>query len=230
MDDGHLYGIAVRLTHGFTYKANSLGFALADLDTSEGHGRATDFLEQVADGLGRILDVGLLEQDVLLVEGVETSFNDLRNDLLRLAFSQGLLSSHATLGLDHIGRNILTGQPLGTHCGNLQSGFVSHGGTSLISGDHGHDARRHFSGLLVGVDLDVRTFDLGELADLDMLTEQSGRLFDGFFHGGFAGSGCQHFVHGSGFGLDGILENAVSEFHELRGLGHEVGLEFSSTA
>ena len=93
MGDGHLYGIAVRLTHGFTYKANSLGFALANLDTSEGHGCATDFLEQVADGLGRILDVGLLEQDVLLVEGVETAFNDLRNDLLRLAFSQGLLGA-----------------------------------------------------------------------------------------------------------------------------------------
>ena len=101
---------------------------------------------------------------------------------------------------------------------------MSHSGTSLISSDHGHDARRHFSGLLVGVDLDVRAFDLSELTDLDVLTEQSGRLFDGFLHGGFAGSGCQHFVHGSSFGLDGILENAVSEFHELRGLGHEVGL------
>ena len=87
MGDGHLYRIAVRLTHGLTYKANSLGFALADLDTSEGHSCATDFLEQVADGLGRILNVGLLEQDVRLLEGVETTFNDLRNDLLRLAFS-----------------------------------------------------------------------------------------------------------------------------------------------
>ena len=68
------------------------------------------------------------------------------------------------------------------------------------------------------------TLDLGELADLDVLTEQSGRLFDGFLHGGFAGSGCQHFVHRSGLGFDGVFEHAVSELHELRSLGHEVGL------
>ena len=76
----------------------------------------------------------------------------------------------------------------------------------------------------MGVDLNVWTLDLGELADLDVLTEQSGRLFDGFLHGGFAGSGCQHFVHRSGLGFDGVFEHAVSELHELRSLGHEVGL------
>ena len=54
-------------------KPNSLSLALADLDTSESHGCAADFLEQVANGLGRILDIGLLEQDVLLVEGIETA-------------------------------------------------------------------------------------------------------------------------------------------------------------
>ena len=103
---------------------------------------------------------------------------------------------------------------------------MSHSSAGLIGGDHGHDARRHLSGLLVGVDLNVGgwTLDLGELADLDVFTEQSGRLFDGFLHGGFAGSGCQHFVHRSGLGFDGVFEHAVSELHELRSLGHEVGL------
>ena len=64
---------------------DSLLFALADLDTGEGHGLAADFLEQLADGLGRILDERLLKQDDFLVEGVETAFDDLRNDLLGLA-------------------------------------------------------------------------------------------------------------------------------------------------
>ena len=50
---------------------DSLLFALADLDTGEGHGLAADFLEQLADGLGRILDERLLKQDDFLVEGVE---------------------------------------------------------------------------------------------------------------------------------------------------------------
>ena len=151
-------------------KPNSLSLALADLDTSESHGCAADFLEQVANGLGRILDIGLLEQDVLLVEGIETAFHDLRNDLLRLALGQGLLGGHATLGLDHIGRNVLAGQPLGAHGGDLQSSFVSHGGAGLVGGDHGDDARRHLGGLLVSVDFDVLAGDLGELADLDATT------------------------------------------------------------
>ena len=101
---------------------------------------------------------------------------------------------------------------------------MGHGGTGIIGGDHGHDARRHLSGLLVGVDLDMRAFDLGELADLDMLSEQSRGFFDGFLHGGVAGGGRQNVIHGGCAGLDGIIEHAVGELHELRGLSHEIGL------
>ena len=101
---------------------------------------------------------------------------------------------------------------------------MSHSSAGLIGGDHGHDARRHLSGLLVGVDLNVWTLDLGELADLDVLTEQSGRLFDGFLHGGFAGIGLKQLVSGVGVGVHGVAENFLGELDELRGLGHEVGL------
>ena len=76
----------------------------------------------------------------------------------------------------------------------------------------------------MGIDFDVRTGNLGELADLDVLAEQGRSLFDGFLHGGVAGGGSQDLIHGGCLGLDGVFENAVREFHELRGLGHEVGL------
>ena len=40
-------------------------YALADLDTSECGGVTTDFLEQVADGLGRVLDERPAVREVL---------------------------------------------------------------------------------------------------------------------------------------------------------------------
>ena len=101
---------------------------------------------------------------------------------------------------------------------------MSHGGTGLVGGDHGDDARRHLSGLLVSVDLDVLAGNLGELADLDMLTEQSGGLFDSQLDGGVASLGAFQLLSGVGFGVHGVAEHFVSELDELRGLGHEVGL------
>ena len=118
---------------------------------------------------------------------------------------------------------------LTAHLG-IERGLVQHDKHALldlagfIGGNHGHDARRHLSGLLVGVDLDMRALDLGELAYLDVLTEQSSGFLDGFLHGGVTGGCCQNLIHGGCFGLDGVIEHAAGEFHELRGLGHEVGL------
>ena len=81
--------------HGFIVlhdETESSGFsALADLNARESGSSATDFLEQVANSLGRILDVGLLQQHGFLVEGVETTLDDLRGDLaLALKFLGGL--------------------------------------------------------------------------------------------------------------------------------------------
>ena len=114
--------------HGFIVlhdETESSGFsALADLNARESGSSATDFLEQVANSLGRILDVGLLQQHGFLVEGVETTLDDLRGNLLdhsfRLAlalkFLGSLFGGHAGLGLQNVSRDILAGKPLGAHC------------------------------------------------------------------------------------------------------------------
>ncbi len=101
---------------------------------------------------------------------------------------------------------------------------MSHGGAGLVGGDHGDDARRHLGGLLVSVDFDVLAGDLGELADLDVLTEQGGGLFDSQLDGGVASLGLEQLVSGVGVGVHGVAENFLGELDELRGLGHEVGL------
>ena len=97
-------------------------------------------------------------------------------------------------------------------------------GTGFVGGDHRDDARGHLDGLLVRVDLDVRAGDLGELADLDVLAEQGGRLFDGDLDGAVLGVGRQELVGVVRVGGHGVAEHGVGEFDELRGLGHEVGL------
>ena len=101
---------------------------------------------------------------------------------------------------------------------------MRNGGASLIGGDHRDDARRHLSGLLVSVDLDVLAGNLGELTNLDVLAKQSCRFFNGFLDGAFIGLGGQQVVGGIGFGVHGIAQHGVGELDELRGLGHEVGL------
>ena len=55
---------------------------------------------------------------------------------------------------------------------------------------------RHLGGLLVSVDFDVLAGDLGELADLDVLTEQGGGLFDSQLDGGVASLGLEQLVSG----------------------------------
>ena len=76
----------------------------------------------------------------------------------------------------------------------------------------------------MSVDFDVLAGDLGELADLDVLTEQGGGLFDSQLDGGVASLGLEQLVSGVGVGVHGVAENFLGELDELRGLGHEVGL------
>lgn len=83
--------------------------SLANLETSESESLTADFLEQITDRLGRILHIGLLKQHILLEEGIETTLDDLRDDLLRLAFGKGLLGGDAPLGLDDVLGNIVAG-------------------------------------------------------------------------------------------------------------------------
>src|SRR3981189_2740791 len=72
----------------------SLLLALAPLADRETHeagdlDRAADlafgFFQRLGDRLGRIVDIGLLEQAGLLVEGLEPRFDDLGNDIVGLA-------------------------------------------------------------------------------------------------------------------------------------------------
>ena len=94
----------------------------------------------------------------------------------------------------------------------------------FVSGDEGHDGRRHFGGLAMRVNLDMRSSDLGELADLDMLAEERGGLFDVQLDIAVSGLGCKHVVHVVRVGGDGCVQHGLGELDELRGLCHEIGL------
>src|SRR3954462_12184481 len=83
---------------------------LADLEAGEPlHGQAgvVDDLLHRALGLG---DRRLLEQDEVLVVGVDPTLDDLGDRLLGLALLLGRLLGDATLGLDRLGRDLLAAE------------------------------------------------------------------------------------------------------------------------
>src|SRR5215212_407372 len=83
---------------------------LADLETGEPlHGQAglVDDLLHRALGLG---DRRLLEQDEVLVVGVDPALDDPADRLLGLALLLGGLLGDAALGLDRLGRDLVAGE------------------------------------------------------------------------------------------------------------------------
>src|SRR4051812_41153177 len=122
---------------------------LADLEAGEpldGHVGLVDDLLHRALGLG---DRRLLEQDEVLVEGVDTTLDDLGDRLLGLAlFLRGLLGD-ATLGLDRLGRDLLAGEEARTRGGDVHRqaarGLLAAAG--VLHGDT--DGRRQVGGPLV---------------------------------------------------------------------------------
>src|SRR3954466_16110408 len=83
---------------------------LADLEASEpldGQTGVVDDLLHRALGLG---DRRLLEQDEVLVVGVDPTLDDLGDRLLGLALLLGRLLGDAALGLDRLGRDLVAGE------------------------------------------------------------------------------------------------------------------------
>ena len=86
------------------------GSGLADLEPDEAvdleAGLVQDLLHRAL-GLG---DRRLLEQDEVLVVGVDPTLDDLADRLLGLALLLGRLLGDPALGLDRLGRDLLAGQ------------------------------------------------------------------------------------------------------------------------
>src|ERR1700730_13858351 len=78
------------------------------------------FLDQLLDGVRRLAEVRLLQQDVLLQESLHLALDDLRDDLLGLAILLGLGLVEIPLVNQDFVRDVLPRNPAGLIARNLQ--------------------------------------------------------------------------------------------------------------
>src|SRR3954470_17505812 len=83
---------------------------LADLEASEALRGQPGVVEQLLDRLLGVGDRRLLEQDEVLVVGVNPAVDDPRERLLGLALLLGRLLGDPALGLDRVGRHLVAGE------------------------------------------------------------------------------------------------------------------------
>src|SRR6266540_3502368 len=86
-----------------------------------------NLFDQVAHLLGVLPDILLVEQDGLLVEGLQLSLDDLRDDMVGLARSPGLFLVDLPLPLDDFARDLVPGHPSGIARGHLHRHFPRRG-------------------------------------------------------------------------------------------------------
>src|SRR5262245_25018703 len=147
---------------------------LAHLEADEpvyGHPR---LVENLLDGLLLVGDRRLLQQHEVLEEGVDPALDDLRQRPLGLALLAGGLLGDAPLGLDHVGRNLVAGQVLRPHRGDLHGDATGVVGTRLVVLAGPLDGDAHLRGqvraLAVQVHGDVAVED-GEPVEHQLLAD-----------------------------------------------------------
>ena len=194
----------------------------ADLEAGEPlHGGAG----RVEDGLDRLLRLGdrlLLEQHDLLVEPTEATLDDLRDRLLGLALLAGLLLGDRALGLDDVRGDLVAGEVLGLHRGDLHRGGAGGGLVTLELDEHA-DGGRQVGGTLVHVG-DGGALEVGDLAQLDLLADGDGQVLDDLADGLAVELGGLERRGVGGLDLVGDLGDLLRLGDEVLVLGDEVGL------
>src|SRR3954464_14131105 len=94
---------------------------LADLEPDEPGDVEARLVGDLLHGLLVVDHGGLLEQDVVLEEGVHPALDDLGQRLLGLALLLGGLLGNATLGVDDLGRHLVAGEEARAHGGDLHA-------------------------------------------------------------------------------------------------------------
>src|ERR1700722_20017674 len=99
--------------------ASTISTSLPDLEPGKATHGGPSSGEQLLDGLLRVPHRWLLDQDDVLEERIQPAFNDLRDRLLRLAFVTGHLLGDAPLVRDDLLRDLVPGDVLRSHRGDL---------------------------------------------------------------------------------------------------------------
>src|SRR4051794_18714381 len=196
---------------------------LAHLEAGEAVDRQAGLVEDL---LHRALGLGdrrLLEQDEVLVVGIDPTFDDLGDRLLGLALLLGGLLGDAALGLDGLGRHLLAGEVARARGGDVhrQSARRVLAATVVLHRDT--DRRGQVGGPLVQVHRG-RALEEGEPRQDQLLTD-AGRLgLDQLLDGLAVDLGGQQGRQVGRVLLDRDLEKSLGEGDEVAVLRDEVGL------
>src|SRR3954470_21979903 len=166
----------------------------ADLEPGEAGDGDTRILDHLADAQLVVLGVILLEQCDLLEVRTETTLDDLRQRGLGLALVARDLLDDASLVLDGLGGDVLTGEVLRVGEGDVLRDAAS--GLRVVTGvtENDTDLRGQVFGGLVQVDREVLAGDDGDAAELDLLAEDRRLVADELGDGLAAGGGREGLV------------------------------------
>src|SRR4051794_17869490 len=196
---------------------------LADLEAGEPlHGQAG----VVGNLLDRALGLGdrrLLEQDEVLVEGVDPTLDDLGDRLLGLALLLRGLLGDAALGLDRLGRHLVAGEVARARGGDVhrQAARGLLGPAGVLHRDT--DRRGQVGGPLVQVG-GGRALEDGEAAQDELLADAGGLALDQRRDGLAVDVGGQQRVDVGRLLGQHDVEQPLGELDEVGVLGDEVGL------
>src|SRR6478609_2159697 len=187
----------------------------------------TGLFEDLCHGLLRVLGECLVNQDLALVEAGYAAFHNLGEGSFRLALGLGGLFGDAALGLDELGRNVLTGEVVRGHGGNVHGDVVGGGGGGFaftVDGEQHADLGREVLGGLVQVGVNRRTLNAGDAADDDLLAQDGAFFNDNLGERLAVNVGGQQGLEVGSAGLDSDTQDLVGQLDELVSLGDEVGL------
>ena len=131
------------------------------------------------------------EQRVLLVEGRQTAFDNLGNNMLWLAFIEGDGGERLTLALNDLGRDSVLIEPARLeHC-NVHCNVTSNLLTLVVSGDKNADLSGQVLAGLVQVKANIVALNASNAADQNLLTNLSTHGVDQVLDRSFARWGSQ---------------------------------------
>jgi hypothetical protein len=203
----------------------------ADAETREGGSLDAGLFEDLRHSLLGILGESLVNQDLTLVEAGNAAFDDLGQGSFGLALGLGGLFGDAALGFNQLGRNVLAGEVVRGHGGDVHGNVVGCSGGRFafaVNGEQDTNLGREVLGGLVQVSVDRGTLDAGDAADNNLLAQDSTLFDDNLGQRLAVNVGCQQGLEVGSAGLDGDGQDLVGQLDELVSLGDEVGLQLTS--
>ena len=165
--------------------------------------RGTGLLEDLADGLRGVTGEGLVDEAVVLEEGVQATLNNLGNDVGGLTFLERDLFEGSALLVEHVGGNRIAIKVGGHVGGNVHRDVVGDGLAGSIGDDEDANLRGQVGVRLVQVEVNVLALNAHDAANLELLADDGSEGAQAILDGALAHGGGEQRVQVGSLGSDG---------------------------